>query len=121
MIETDRPYIIENVEGAKSDMIAPLMLCGVMFGLKVYRHRLFEIDPWMLGPPHIKHERHSPRKRQGLPNGGGYLSVVGHAFPADYARAAMGIDWMTRDELAQAIPPTYTEYIGKQLRETLGL
>jgi hypothetical protein len=27
----------------------------------------------------------------------------------------MGIDWMTRDELAQAIPPAYTEFIGTQL------
>jgi DNA (cytosine-5)-methyltransferase 1 len=31
----------------------------------------------------------------------------------------MGIDWMTRDELAQAIPPAYTEYIGRQLMQVL--
>ncbi len=26
-----------------------------------------------------------------------------------------GIDWMSRSELAEAIPPVYTEFIGKQL------
>ena len=32
---------------------------------------------------------------------------------------AMGIDWMTMDELSQAIPPAYTDYVGKQMLAVL--
>ena len=35
------------------------------------------------------------------------------------ARDAMGIDWMTKDELNEAIPPAYSQWIGKQLRAYL--
>lgn len=37
----------------------------------------------------------------------------------DRGREAMGIDWMTRDELSEAIPPAYTEWIGRQLIASL--
>ena len=37
---------------------------------------------------------------------------------AEWERA-MGIDWMTRDELAQAVPPAYTRHVGLQLLNAL--
>lgn len=47
------------------------------------------------------------------------MSVSGHVAPIAEARRAMGIDWMTRDELAEAIPPAYSEFIGGQLLDAL--
>ncbi len=108
------PYVIENVTGAP--LLNPLMLCGAMFpGLKVYRHRLFETSFPLLAPGHPRHVERTGRAGHGVgPNG--WISVAGHLYnemiPA--AKAAMGIDWMTRDELAQAIPPAFSRFIGEQ-------
>jgi DNA (cytosine-5)-methyltransferase 1 len=54
-LATGKPYIIENVEGARASMINPIMLCGLMFGLRVYRHRLFESNVFLFAHSHIKH------------------------------------------------------------------
>ena len=113
------PWVMENVNEAP--MPHYLMLCGTHFGLRVYRHRQFESSHLLLSPGRCHH----PVKL--LP---GYLCVYGagaretqtgnrgnhyrRATRAE-ARAAMGIDWMTRAELSQAIPPAYTEFIGGQL------
>jgi DNA (cytosine-5)-methyltransferase 1 len=119
----DVPWVIENVPGAP---LGPsIMLCGLMFGLKVFRHRWFESNRLLLAPSH-------PGHRGRLIGVGGMSSVVGHGGgPNAVTRkrmrsngnrdtkqdweAAMGIDWMIRDELSQAIPPAYTEFIGRQL------
>lgn len=109
-----KPYIIENVPGAP--LINPIQLVGTMFGLKTMRPRLFECSfeiPFMLAPP-------MPAKQVKMgrpPRSGEFVQVVGHFANVDYAREAMGIDWMTRNELAQAIPPAYTEYLGHYLME----
>ncbi len=44
-----------------------------------------------------------------------------HRKPKNIADAsdAMGIDWMSRKDLSQAIPPAYSKYIGEQLRKVL--
>ena len=120
LIRSELPYIIENVEGAP--LIHPVVLCGTMFnGLRVIRHRLFEANFAILTPPHGKHPIcHTFDKRKGQygktnemldfvsVNGGGNCSVAA-------ARDAMGIDWMTKNELNEAIPPAYTQLIGAQL------
>jgi DNA (cytosine-5)-methyltransferase 1 len=108
-----RPYIMENVPGAP--LHSPILLCGQMFGLKVYRHRLFESNYLLLAPSHVPHRDRTPRAGRAVTSPKGFITVAGHIGLTAYARAAMGIDWMTRDELAQAIPPAYSAYLGRQL------
>lgn len=115
----DVPWVIENVPGAP--MRADVMLCGSQFGLEVRRHRWFEFsqpptDLTLMAP--CDHSRP-------------ITGVYGHPHGADGAAdgmlpgdretwsRAMGIDWMTTAELADAIPPAYTEYIGRQLMTAL--
>lgn len=114
------PFIIENVEGAP--LRNPIILCGTMFkGLRVLRHRLFETNFPILTPKHGIHPKvHTFDKRKshyGKTNdmrdfvqvtGGGNCTIAA-------ARDAMGIDWMTKNELNEAIPPAYTRFIGRQL------
>lgn len=119
---TDKPWIMENVPGAP--MIAPVMLCGTFFGLKVYRHRLFESNRLLLVPAHTPHRDNCPAVGLGLSQRG-FISITGHGgfgFPGgwEYAKRAIGIDWMSRAELSQAIPPAYTEYLGQQLIKYCG-
>lgn len=103
------PWVMENVPN--SPLRRDLVLCGSMFGLigqhgRLRRHRLFELS-WpgpVLTPPHQHH--------------GKTVSVFGHGghiyHGVDDWREVMGIDWMTRDELSEAIPPAYTKFIGEQ-------
>jgi DNA (cytosine-5)-methyltransferase 1 len=113
------PYVIENVQGAP--LIAPTLLCGLMFpGLRVYRHRLFECDPFYFDEPHIGYGHPYEVAKMGRPpRPGQFMHVVGNFSDVRAAREAMGIDWMTRDELREAIPPAYTEYIGARLMAAL--
>jgi DNA (cytosine-5)-methyltransferase 1 len=114
------PYIIENVVGAP--LRADLMLCANGFGLRSYRHRIFEMSGfWVQQPPHAPHViRVNPRKknRRGHWDAGGFVTVVG-----DIGRyvgpEALGIDWMTGNELSQAIPPAYSQYIGEAAMRAL--
>lgn len=108
-----RPYVIENVEGAP--LREPIVLCGAMFPeLRTYRHRLFESDLSLLAPAHPVHT--VPNTKMGRPpRAGEFMHVVGNFSGVQQARQAMGIDWMTRDELREAIPPAFTELIGRQL------
>jgi len=121
MLASRAPYIIENVPGAP--LRDPLMLCGTMFpALRVYRHRLFELHGFSADPPSDCNHTHRMGKRRGeyhTLDKSPYITCAGHNFQARSGRIAMGIPWMTRDELAQAIPPAYTEYIGRQLIEVL--
>lgn len=114
--ETGLPYIIENVPGAP--MRADYKLCGCMFGLPgLRRERWFETS-WhgfdMRSPCH-----HVDATITVAGHPGGSSTRDGSRGYGDTAawREAMGIDWMTAKELAQAIPPAYTEYIGAQLLE----
>lgn len=113
--EIGRPYIIENVPGAP--MTDYIVLCGTMFGLDVIRHRWFEIrpNPILLMPPH---NHYKPVVRQGYEAdlSKEFMCVTGHFSGKETGMVAMGVDWMgTSYELAQSIPPAYTEFIGKQL------
>lgn len=111
----NKPYVIENVPGAP--LKAPIMLCGTMFGLELYRHRLFECNFRAKAPTHLFHRVSAVHPDQWKP--GLIMSVVGNCAPIAHAREIMQIDWMTREELAEAIPPAYTEYIGGWLRRRI--
>lgn len=117
LIETGKPYIIENVPGAP--LINPIILCGTMFPhLRVYRHRLFESNlPLEPHPNKCKHTSIMPPSRGQFHtlDKHEFITCVGHNFKASDGRIAMDIPWMTRDELAQAIPPAYTEFLGRQV------
>jgi DNA (cytosine-5)-methyltransferase 1 len=120
LLQSGRPYIIENVEGAP--LINPVVLCGTMFpGLRVLRHRLFETNFLLTALSHGKHPKvHTFDKRKShygktderkdfvQVTGGGNCTIAA-------ARDAMGIDWMNKGELNEAIPPAYTFFIGQQL------
>lgn len=117
LVRTGKPWVIENVPGAPLQGW-PALLCGSMFGMKIRRHRLFECSLLILTPPcnHAsqpvvfsvtgsgyggKHKGHNGIKPRGIVQ----------------ARVVMGIDWpMTIGEVSNAIPPAYTEFIGRQLR-----
>jgi DNA (cytosine-5)-methyltransferase 1 len=110
------PWVMENVPGAPLTYSA--VLCGAAFGLKVYRHRLFESNYLLLAPPHVPHRDQTPRAGRGI-SPKGFISIAGHMGHLAYTRQAMGIDWMTRDELSQAIPPAYSRYLIEQLTPAL--
>jgi len=119
------PYVIENVPGAP--LRNPIRLCGSSFGLGVRRHRLFESNAPLLG---LECDHASQAEVWGVYGDHGDLSPVtrpdgtsrgNKARDAAHAREVMGIDWMTEwDDLADAIPPAMTEFIGRQLIEHMG-
>lgn len=115
---TGLPYVIENVPGAPLEH--PHMLCGTMFGLPLYRHRLFE-TPFPYTPP-LHGEHVLGQAKMGRPAGPNeIIQVVGTFSGVQKAREAMGIDWMTRNELSEAIPPAYTRHVGEYLLRHLAL
>ena len=124
LTEWGRRWVIENVVGAglpeQADLFGAhgLLLCGAMFGLPLYRHRLFEASFLVHAPVHPRHWL--PASKAGHWRSGTIISVAGNCAPIAVARHAMGIDWMTRDGLSEAIPPAYTKHIGKALRTHRG-
>lgn len=105
-------WIMENVVGAP--LINPSVLCGLALGLKVKRHRLFESNMMFLTPPCPSHDQdyyvifgHEVRNRR-------HGQAAGRKNKIAEGRMAMGIDWMTRGELSESIPPAYSEFLGRQ-------
>ena len=107
-----KPYVIENVPGAP--VRADSELCGAMFGLQTYRHRLFESNLALDTPWHPEHTVRTAKMGR-PPRPDEYMHVVGNFSGVARAREAMGIGWMSRDELREAIPPAYSEHIGRHL------
>src|ERR1043165_1426548 len=116
-----KPYVIENVEGAP--MHRYLVLCGTMFNLgteqaELRRHRRFETSPYIAPVEPCRHRQKS--RVIGVYGGHGRdrrRTVNTQDISTDDRRLAMGIDWMNGQELSQAIPPAYTEWIGRRLLE----
>jgi len=118
LIESGKPYIIENVPGAP--LIDPVILCGSSFGLKVRRHRHFESNIPLTGLPCDHKTQGRPvgvygSMKDEIPKGGKTASSL------EEAREAMGINWQLWGDLVEALPPAYTEHLGKQLITYLGV
>ena len=116
LLPEGKPYVIENVPGAP--LRNPIELCGAMFRLGTYRHRLFESNIELAVPDHPEHSARTTKMGR-KPIAGEFMHVVGNFSGVQQARQAMGIDWMTRDGLRESIPPAYTEFIGAQLLASL--
>lgn len=118
---TGLPYVIENVPGAP--MRPDIILCGSMFGLNVRRHRWFEsnanLPPWTLTCDHSKPITGVYGHPHG--KGGAFRNGKRPMLPSDLATWSheMGIGWMKARELAIAIPPAFTEFVGLQLLEAI--
>lgn len=130
LIASGKPWVIENVVGAP--LIEPLRLCGTEFGmtardvdgapLKLVRHRLFESNIALHGNGGCNHDRTiqtatvygagggwTPAHRDNPDRRGGYIPHT------DVIKDLLGIDWMTKHEMSQVVPPIMAEHIGKQL------
>ena len=128
---TGHPYVIENVESARGLLINPVLLCGTMFGLPIWRHRYFEISPSVFVLVHPCNHDRTPVEIDGIKliipvlcTGGGDGKRANRKTHRPRGkvrdiRLAMDIDWMVQAELTEAIPPAYTEYIGRQLLAAL--
>lgn len=104
------PYVIENVPGAPLE--EPFILCGSSFGLDVRRHRIFEAS-FPVEPPPCRHEDQAPRFPQATnrKNLRRTVEVGVWRIPLATQQKAMGITWMTREELSEAVPPAYACFI----------
>ena len=114
--DTEKPYIIENVPRAPlADYI--IRLCGSSFYLPIRRHRHFESNVAMLTPPcnHSWQKPQYPSSTDRKPMSRCTMEIGSWDIPLSQQREGMGIDWMIVEELSEAVPPAYTEYIGKYL------
>lgn len=114
LLGMDHPcWVMENV--AVAPLLDAIELCGAMFGLRTYRHRLFESNMPLAAPPtHPAHDAKQTKMGR-PPQPGEFMHIVGNFSGVAEGRKAMGIDWMDRDGLRESIPPAYTEFIGTQL------
>lgn len=128
LVVSGKPYVIENVEGAKSEMRDYVTLCGSQFGMRgvrngrptyLQRHRLFESNFRIPDPGPHDHSGYAftiaghgavSKKAQEMFGGSGFT---------DFARELMGMDWTTRHELAESIPPAYTQYVGAHMMDAI--
>lgn len=104
------PWVIENVLGAV--LPSAVVLCGTSFGLAIHRHRYFQSTIAMLAPGCLRDARVlNPHWSEGRRRIG--------ALAERQWREAMDCAWMQKAEARQAIPPAYTEYIGRRLLEAM--
>jgi DNA (cytosine-5)-methyltransferase 1 len=128
------PYIIENVEAAAPELRDPAMLCGPMFGLKVYRHRLFETNWGLTAPAHPTHGWLCARNGYLPTPERPFMTITGGKHSRAWQNAAcdaMDMPWIKVPpggdvkrgvrEVCEAIPPAYTEFIGAQMLAVIGL
>lgn len=140
LLRIGKPYVIENIHSAKWDMIDPIQVCGSPFGLRVRRHRMFESSLNLIssGCDHgwqdadqiyLRRGRYSKPTPTGVcPNTGGSqlfqpgtLKSMNRERERELRSEGMGIDWMSWEPLTQAIPPRFTQFLGRQIIPQLRL
>lgn len=130
LVASGKPWVMENVVG--SPLIGPIKLSGQHFNmtapdvdgvpLKLVRHRLFESNILLRVPDSFHANRHiqtasiygagggwTPRHRDNPDRRGGYIPHT------DVIKKLLGIDWMSKHEMSQSIPPVFTEWVGGRL------
>ncbi|MFJ5110975.1 SAM-dependent methyltransferase [Streptomyces sp. NPDC088551] len=125
MLSTGRPYVIENVEAAAPELREPTLLCGPMFGLGLYRHRLFETNWNLLAPSHTPHLALCTRNGYLPTEAKPFMTITGGRHSRAWQNAAcdaMGMPWIKVlaggdikrgiREVCEAIPPSYARHIG---------
>lgn len=117
-----RPYVIENVVGAP---VRPdVVLCGSMFGMSIRRHRLFELGGWFTLQHGCSGHDRETFDLTGFAGGRNQTKRDWRPlkyYDADHARELIGMPWASRRGCTEAIPPVYTEWLGAQLMEVVGL
>lgn len=119
--KTGRVWVIENVPGAVSQMRSPLTLHGGMFGLSVYRPRLFEANVVIPAPPPCGRPV-NPIGVYGKPDGRRLWTRADGSEQRAWTwedRGVLGMGhvkdkWRWHD-VAEAIPAAYTEHVGLHL------
>jgi DNA (cytosine-5)-methyltransferase 1 len=115
LMKTGKPFVMENVPNAP--LRRDLILCGEIFGLRVIRHRHFEIEGFKCIQP--KHPKHKPRID---PKHSYYSQIAGHggdsySYKIEDWKKDIGIDWVNdKEHLVEMIPPAYSQYIISQLK-----
>lgn len=115
LTKSDVSFIIENVPSAAKHLNNPVMLCGSHFGLKIQRHRFFEVSGCFILSRPCNHSFKpvlitGTHRRTYEPR---------YEYSAQQCRNASGLDWMTRAEMDEAIPPAYSEFLGRQMMKHL--
>ncbi|MGW8328059.1 SAM-dependent methyltransferase [Streptomyces sp. NPDC055897] len=112
-----KPYVIENVEAARREMIDPTLLCRPMFGLRMYRHRLFETSFPLAAPAHPSHVALCTRNGYLPTSERPFMTITGGRHSRAWQRAAahaMGTPWITTIRgVCEAIPPAYATHVGQ--------
>lgn len=125
LIASGKPWVLENVAGARVEMTNPFTLHGGMFGLRVHRPRLFDSNLLILTPQ--AEPTRDPIGVYGKAHDGRLLftrkdgTEQRAAASLEEAQAAMGMPWASWRGCAEAIPPAYTEFIGEQLLTHVGV
>lgn len=118
LLEVGRPYVIENVPAAGWQMRDPITLCGPMFDLRVYRHRLFETSFPLTAPAHPAHVARCARNGYLPTPERPFMTITGGRHSRAWQRAAadaMGTPWITTIRgVCEAIPPAYAHWIASQ-------
>jgi len=120
LVASGKPWVIENVVGAPLSNCSDLFgahgveLCGTMFRLRVYRHRIFETSFPIHAPRPCDHSRYAmnPHRSEGRER---IYAEHGRQDPEKLWAAEMGVEWMSRNGAREAVPPVFTEYLGREL------
>lgn len=116
LIRANIPFVIENV--VQAPLKNPIILCGTMFDLFIYRHRAFENSFSVTVPKHLPHKKRCSRNGYTPSKQKPFMTITGGRHSKEWTKCAskyLQVPWM-KDirEVCEAIPPAYSEFIGKE-------